>query len=1253
MGDFQRSPRPFVSKGLALRSDPSLQQPDRYQRLLNLRPNIDGTFEARQGVTRFTTVTFSGETHSQRRLNDLAGGHVYFAGATTKVFEVSSAGVQSEVDTGWPGTTLSMVPYRPDATPETWMYVASTSKMKKFKGGANKQNIGVPPPASPPTITLERPQYTLIDELSATGSWALGGTATTLAAGTRLAATAIVAIIWETGSSGWGLFIFNVITETVQAGMRLLVDSGGANQEFVIIDKVMPAPTLVNRVHRIIFDVGFTGWATIYFTHATTGVNWDSKIQVNTALLISDTITNERVFVAAIIEGPEDQRCVRIKFTGSHPTWPGRASGGLVTATWSEAVRVYAAIAHIVGELLQLALVQFKVSNGTGYAQLVAAKDLSWMQTGGIARDTAPQDYMHFSVNLDKDSKLVSGRLFLDVASDSVAAGVFTATAFTKNYFFVDFNQTNLSSARASEAQWSELFFKIKDLVRVGSDTSRSLENVVGLRIQFTVKNAPVGTEAVCQMTSWYIRGGFGPDFLATTLPYQYRYRGRCSTTGAKGNASPANLAEVNPPLRGRIKLALTQHPDVVTGGVDKLDIFRFGGGINEWRYIGTTENGASPTFNDESNPTDLAAADLLEEDQDQPFPVADVLRSGLCNVAGAAIQWRSGDQFDVRWKPGQVIFVNQEVFIIHSVLSATVLLLTQCARTGDNVSFSVPSPILMAQPLPAMWGPHEGSLYACGGLVNPGFLTWTKGNDADASPEAFTQEVTQGAGEPLVNGFIHDTRNFVFSTSNLYAIYPSPTGDRRFLTIYRTACGRGLWARFAWCLGGGKIWFLSKDGIYVTDGGPSESITDEDLYPLFPHEGSAGIQINEHFPVDMTQRQYLRLAYHDEKLYFDYRDTTNAPRTLVYIPGRGWFADLYNPPLMSSLRYSSEGDGAHDLFLGDLEGFLYRAGGETDNGTEIPCVVRTFSDDGGDPVAKKLLGDAALNADPGGKTLTAHIKYDDEVSDITLAGITGSGRAQYRLDINGGAGQIVRNAALEVTWLGRGPRLHSWELAFIQKPEDQQARLIDWQPFAKGGLAGDSYVYGIRLWCDTFGVDKSLQVWSDQVNTGVTLTVNSNGEKPLEFTWAEFLGHLGRLVPTDADPWRVTGFEWFTIPAPPRLTLWRTTANSLGFSGWGHIYRMYVPLISTDEVTLTVVTDSGTEVYKLTSTAGAKAKRQVIMRRNKGKLYDFSFASAAGCRVFRDECEVLAKSWGEPGPYQAVKPFGGGGEQGTPSYGG
>jgi hypothetical protein len=1248
MSDFQRQPRPFASKGLALRSDATLQQPDRYRRLLNVRPLVDGTFEAREGLTKFTQAALGGEAHSLRRLNALDGTYVLVAGAGTKLFEISSGGISTERDSAWPGTTLSLVPYRPENSPETWVYAASTSRMRKLKSGLTR-NMGIAPPANQITTALEIPQYTIGEELDVVTGWATGGTASAITLQTRAASSAIVAVLWETGAAGWGIFTL-AITEAWQAGMRVLINKGGGTAQYATVDRVMTAPALVNRVRRIAFDSGSTGWATITFSHSSTGVTWDPVIQLNSPLAITDAITSERVWVRGIIDGPDDQHCVRVFFTGNHPNFSLRAPAGLVTVSWETGIRLFTGLTHAAGETVELDTLQFKVSNELGWIQKVKTLDFSWMQTGGLGRQTGRDDYIHVSFKIDLDTKLTQATLYLDCASDSVSAGVFTATAFTKNYFYVQWGLTDLSSPRGASNQYSELFFHLSDLVRVGTDRTRTLKDIVGIRLELRVANAPAGTDAVIQVNSLYIRGGFGPDFTSTALPFQYRYRGRSSATGAKSNASPVNLAQVNPPLRGRIKLTLTQHPD---GQVDKLDVFRFGGGINEWRYVGTTENGATPTFNDEANPTDTASGELLDEDQDQPFPLADLSRQGHVNVTGIALEWKDGDQFNLSWKPGAVIFVDKLAFVVHSVLTATLLLLTESAGFGENVSFSLPSPILMGQALPAVWGPHEGSLYGCAGSSNPGFLSWTKGNDADAAPEAFTQEVTQGAGEPLVNGFVHDTRNFVFSSDHLYAIYPSPTGDRRFLTIYRTACGRGLWARFAWCLGGGKIWFLSKDGIYVTDGGPSESITDDDLYPLFPHEGSAGIQVNEHFPVDMTKRNYLRLAYHDEKLYFDYRDTANAPRTFVYIPGRGWVADLSNPPLLGGLRYSSEGDGVHDMFLGALDGHIHKAGGETDDGAEIPCVVRTFSDDGGDPVAKKLLGDAALNVDPGGKVLTPLIKYDDEQSSVTLATITGSGRAQYRLDINSGAGLIVRNAALEVTWLGRGPRLHSWELAYIQKPEDQQRRLIDWQPFAKGGLAVDSYVYGIRLWVDTFGVAKTVEVWKDQVDTGITLTVNSNGEKPLEFTWAEFIGHLGRLVPTDANPWRVTGFEWFTIPAPPLLTLWRTTANSLGLQGFGHIFRIYVPLISTSAVTLRIVAESGTEDYTIAATAGVKQKRHVMFRPNKGRLYDFEFSSSAGFRLFRDEAEVYVKNWGDEGPYRIVKPFGGGGQQGVPSYGG
>ena len=71
----------------------------------------------------------------------------------------------------------------------------------------------------------------------------------------------------------------------------------------------------------------------------------------------------------------------------------------------------------------------------------------------------------------------------------------------------------------------------------------------------------------------------------------------------------------------------------------------------------------------------------------------------------------------------------------------------------------------------------------------------------------------------------------------------------------------------------GPALAFLSKDGIYATDGGVPSSMTDENLMPLFPNEGNPGITVNLIPAPDVVEanQAYLRMSYYDDFTYFDY----------------------------------------------------------------------------------------------------------------------------------------------------------------------------------------------------------------------------------------------------------------------------------------------------------------------------------------------------------------------------------------------
>jgi hypothetical protein len=77
-----------------------------------------------------------------------------------------------------------------------------------------------------------------------------------------------------------------------------------------------------------------------------------------------------------------------------------------------------------------------------------------------------------------------------------------------------------------------------------------------------------------------------------------------------------------------------------------------------------------------------------------------------------------------------------------------------------------------------------------------------------------------------------------VFSTDKLYRIVPDFGGVSSFRAV-ETACTKGLWGRWAFCIAPEGIYFLAKDGIYLTAaGGEAINVSAEDLAIMFPQDG-------------------------------------------------------------------------------------------------------------------------------------------------------------------------------------------------------------------------------------------------------------------------------------------------------------------------------------------------------------------------------------------------------------------------------
>jgi len=644
---------------------------------------------------------------------------------------------------------------------------------------------------------------------------------------------------------------------------------------------------------------------------------------------------------------------------------------------------------------------------------------------------------------------------------------------------------------------------------------------------------------------------------------YQYRYRYRSSTTGVVSNPSPETLTAYA--LGGTVAgTASTQT------GVDLIDYFRFGGALFEYFYVGSAPD-TTPNFIDNVTDADAQLNEILDTDRGQPFTVAGIPIQGTCTVATggglATVTWASGDLFQ-NAKNGNLLMAAGTIINIAGVNyalyratnSATQLQIRDPLGTAVSGTFVIQNPVMQGKTLPFVWGPFLNVFFAVGDVLNPGTLYWTNGNDPDSASATNFQEVTTPS-EPLLNGFVMDGRAYVFSSERLFAIFPDPTNTGNAWQIIETPCQRGMWTN--WCYttlgekqGGGECYFLARDGIWVTQGGRAENITDADLYELFPHEGqnTQGTASNGLNPVDMTQRTYLRLASSRGYVYFDYKDSSEGGpiRTLTYeIASKAWYPDIYTPGLR--VHYGEEGREAGQLMAGSDNGVVYFSGGNLDNVSAIACNVRTKSIDFDDPGGQKLIGDITTEIITGDQSVDLVPYYNNEASNGPTTTYTGSAARTNRiLDINSGQGQLGFNVALDISWTNAGASaiLFLWTPSAAPKPSDIQQRCIEWHEILPG--IPDAYVTGIRLWADTrdlAGVvqTKTVDVWCDQLAVVTGLSVSGNGETPFVFTWPVFKGKLGRLLPTDTNRCRILNWEWIAENEPPITTNWDSNWVPLG----------------------------------------------------------------------------------------------------------
>jgi hypothetical protein len=158
----------FDFGGINTVSPPDAMPPKKYPFAANIRRYLHNQIISRATQTAALFTALAAAIHSLRRMNDTtangpAGGFVLISGSADKVYATAT-----QVASGLSGNRLSLVPFRPNASPQPWMYVSDSSLavtltasgfscpgMIKVRSDGLTYKTGIKEPQQAPTVVAQ------------------------------------------------------------------------------------------------------------------------------------------------------------------------------------------------------------------------------------------------------------------------------------------------------------------------------------------------------------------------------------------------------------------------------------------------------------------------------------------------------------------------------------------------------------------------------------------------------------------------------------------------------------------------------------------------------------------------------------------------------------------------------------------------------------------------------------------------------------------------------------------------------------------------------------------------------------------------------------------------------------------------------------------------------------------------------------------------------------------------------------------
>jgi hypothetical protein len=1264
----------FKFGGMRTNCAPDACPSDKYSLLQNARAYSDDEIRCRPGMESiFSTGT--GQIVSNVASYSQGQGNIrYLAASNGKIFQDDSA---TAIDSSFSASAIqSMIPYRPNQSPGTWIYVGDPTSYKKFSfpnagDVVTVAKVGIAEPqdqvyaASPGGFVS--PVGLPLSGFSA----AVAGTAGSLTTGARVSDNVVAAFTDPANAA----LEYTQVSASVQYQRGMIAVINAIPTE--VLDVFQPCSTPI-VIQGIYYFSGTTGRCIIVPGNVGQGPGNGQSVFDQAAIaslrrgsIVSLGPSNIVCLVLSVTVGPNGQVCFETN-TSTHTI--------LANQTMTILPSISAESTSLTGTITSSDY-QFQVTSGIGTFTISGLAGSAFVNSENLFQD---QDYLHFSVKIDNLANLTEMKILLDIGDGSftqnflfyavrpsdIAAGVANTLTQLGVAQLYSQRQTIMEEDKASGAaastqtppgssQWAEIFVPIGELIRVGNDQTRSLLTLDAIQLLFNAS----GTINVAA-NSIDFRGGYQVDVGLTGAPYRYRIRPRSTTTGVKGNPSPDMRYGISP---RRDQVTVNVPATAYDTQFNTWDVFRLGGVLTAWTFAGTCPVGTTQ-FLDIYDDTTIQNSQQLEFDNLEPWPSIDVPLNGTCSVVGttAVVTPAAGSSSLIaNYLPGNKVQVNQQVFTLWNrpvSLGGGTWLFQFQENAGvypAGSALSIYEPSVANQQSRMTFGPTDdgGVIFGLDAL-RPGTVSFTKNFNPDSVPDNYNLELSPPS-EPLMGGAVVGNLVAVGSSNRKWTLRPSFGQANQWTPLLLP--GGGLASPFGMCTDGVNVYAIEKTGI--TKNG--ESITTADLSNLFPQDGVQPPKVSYRgvfFPPDYTKANTFRLACDGTYVYFNFTDMSNVQRTLVYdIKRNAWSIDIssilpycYVPVVQAQSQATGTAFGTNpvQLLIGDQAGTVYeQLDGVDDNGNAINFRVITAEYTGGEERAQKQWGDVFLSALP---TLNSAMTINGTSGGVTLGTtINAQSNPQVRAPYILNAGNpilfsygldIIANVTYATGEVA--PVLYIWQPALIPQPVVEQQRAQDWDD---AGQFGNKFWQGLLLTANTNGINKSIGVRDADgfaLHPFTPFPVNFPRQSEQAFSFpTPFLAHSVRLEPQDAVNWNCWGVKWIVTPYPDAAETWDTQGMTHGLKGFLHLRLVNLAYVSTAPVTLTVTTDTGFSIplaFAATGLQLSPAKVISFPTFNKGKVYTYSVTSLVPFYLFKDMCECWVRSWGDSGPYQKVNMFGG-----------